>query len=126
MNRHKLMGRVSTVFLTLGVAAVLAGTADAGVNFDGIYSIEVTTDVGACAKTYQGTVTIQGGHVVATSHGDAMAYGLVATDGTISLQFHEGQEIAHVAGYAKGVKAQGTWSAPVSQCGGRWRAERRS
>jgi hypothetical protein len=124
MRRQNLAGGVSTLLLALGVAVGLAGTVAAGSNFDGVYTVDVTTDVGTCAKTSRGTVTIQDGHVVATSLGNATAYGLVATDGAISLQFHAGEELAHVAGYAKARKAKGTWSAPVSQCGGRWQAER--
>jgi len=124
MRREKLAGLTSISVLALGLVTAPSLPAAAGDQFDGVYSVEVMTDVGNCAKTYHGTVTIEGGHVKATSEAGASAFGLVDTEGTISMQFRDQDEIAHVAGHAKGLKAQGTWSTPVSQCGGRWRAER--
>lgn len=125
MRRRKIAGRVSISLLALGLTAALCLHAAAGSNFDGVYNVDVSTDVGNCAKTYHGTVVIQGGHVVSTGDANATAWGLVDTEGTISMQFHREDELAHVAGHAKGLKANGTWSTPVSQCGGRWWAERR-
>ena len=124
MRQEKLAGFLAISTLALGLTAAVTLPAFAGSQFDGIYNVEVMTDVGNCAKVQRGTVTIQGGHVQATSEAGATAFGLVDTEGTISMQFHDGEEVAHVAGHAKGIKATGTWSAPVSQCGGRWRAER--
>lgn len=110
-----------------GLAAAIATPVSAGTNFDGAYDVEVKTDVGPCEKIYHGTVTVQGGHVVSTGDVGAKAYGLVATDGTVSLQFQRGEhgeEIVHAAGKMSGRTGKGTWSAPIPQCGGRWTAKR--
>ncbi|MGO9004483.1 MAG: hypothetical protein ACLQIQ_02860 [Beijerinckiaceae bacterium] len=125
MRRQKLAGYVSISLLAIGLTAALSLRAAAGDQFDGVYNVDVSTDVGNCDKTYHGAVTIEGGHVVSTSDAAATAWGIVGSDGTVSMQFHRGDELVHVAGYAKGVKAKGTWSNSVSQCGGRWWAERR-
>ena len=125
MRRQKLAGCVSISLLALGLTAALSLRAAAGNQFDGIYNVDVSTDVGTCDKTYHGTVTIEGGHVTSTGDAKATAWGLVGSDGTVSMQFHRGDELAHVAGHAKGIKGQGTWSNSVSLCGGRWWAERR-
>jgi hypothetical protein len=124
MRRQKLAGVVSVSLLAIGLAGAFSLHAVAGSQFDGTYVVDITTLVGSCDKTYHGTVTIQGGHVVATSDAKSSAWGLVDSEGTISMQFHRDEELAHVAGHAKGAKAEGTWSTPISQCGGRWRAER--
>jgi hypothetical protein len=106
--------------------AAIALPAAAGTNFDGNYDVEVNTDVGAaCEKIYHGTVTVQDGHVVSTGDVGAKAYGIVATDGTVSLQFQRGDDIVHAAGKMTGKTGKGTWSAPIPQCGGRWHATRR-
>lgn len=129
MTRAKITGLAAVSFWVLGLAAISL-PALAGTNFDGVYEVTVTTTVGSCAKTYRGTVVIEGGHVKTTSEEGATAFGLVDTEGTISMQFHDKDELAHVAGKAantkKGAAASGTWSAPVSQCGGRWNAVRQS
>jgi hypothetical protein len=127
MTRAKTTGLAAISVFCLGLAAISL-PALAGTNFDGVYDVTVTTTVGSCAKVQKGTVVIEGGHVKTTSEEGATAFGLVDTEGTISMQFHDKDELAHVAGYAKngkkGPSATGTWSAPVSQCGGHWSAVR--
>ena len=125
MRRQGLAGYVWISLLAIGLTMAFSLRAAAGDQFDGVYDVDVSTDVGNCNKTYHGTVTIEGGHVTSTGDAGATAWGLVDSEGTVSMQFHRGEELAHVAGHAKGRKAQGTWSTPVSQCGGRWWAERR-
>jgi hypothetical protein len=125
MRTRKLAG-IPTYLAAVGLAFGLALPADAGTDFDGMYNVDVMTDVGGCDKLYHGVVTIQGGHVVSTGDVGATAFGLVDSEGTVSMQFRLHDDIAHVAGHVKGRKGQGTWSAPTPQCGGRWRAERQS
>lgn len=92
--------------------------------YDGVYSIEITTTAGSCAKTYHGTVTITGGHISAISDPGASAAGLVEDDGTVSLMFRENGQIVNVGGRLSGRRGRGPWSSPTAECGGWWRAER--
>jgi hypothetical protein len=124
MRRQKIAGVGLISLLAIGLAGAFSLRAAAGNQFDGTYVVDITTLVGTCDKTYHGTVTIQGGHVTATSDAKSSAWGLVDSEGTISMQFHREEQLPHVAGHARGIKAEGTWSTPISQCGGRWRAER--
>jgi len=114
--------RCLSTSLALGLfsAASLPAFADHG--FDGAYRIDVTTDVGDCAPTMTGTLTIDDGLFVSSDVGSVKAFGRIGADGVVSFAFHRGSDIAHVSGRLKGSRGQGAWSAPIQQCGGRWTA----
>jgi len=118
------LSRCFTTGFALGLffAACLPAAADHG--FDGTYRVDVTTDVGPCAQTASGTVTIDDGLFVSSDAGSVVAYGRVGADGVVSFALHRGSDIAHVSGRLKGSRGQGAWSAPIQQCGGRWTATR--
>ncbi len=92
--------------------------------YDGVYSVEITTQDGPCDNVYRGSVTIENGRITGTSDPEATASGLVEDTGTVSLTFRRNDEIAHVGGQISGRLGGGPWSSPTSECGGRWRAER--
>lgn len=93
-------------------------------HYDGVYSVEITTQDGACMQAFQGSVTVTNGHITAISDPQATASGLIEDDGTVSLSFRENGQIANVGGFIKGRYGHGPWSSPTAECGGVWRAER--
>jgi len=114
-----LSRRLSTG-LVLGLLFCSSAHADHG--FDGTYRIDVTTEVGGCAPTVSGTVTIEDGLFISSDAGSVQAFGRIGADGVVSFAFHRGNDIAHVSGRLKGSRGAGAWSAPIQQCGGRWQA----
>jgi hypothetical protein len=93
-------------------------------NYDGIYSVEITTEDGSCDKIFRGSVTVTNRRIAGTGDAGASASGLIEDDGTVSLTFRGNNQIAHVGGKLLARHGSGTWSSPTAECGGRWRAER--
>jgi hypothetical protein len=93
-------------------------------HYDGVYSVEITTEDGPCSKLYKGSITVANGRITAISDPAATASGLIEDDGTVSLSFRENGQIAHVGGKVWARHGSGAWSSPTAECGGVWRAER--
>ena len=91
---------------------------------DGAYVVEATTDEGPCPKLTRDIVEIRSGQVVSTGKYPAAASGIVDSDGTVSLGFRMGEDLAHVGGKFNGAKGAGTWSSNTAECGGHWKAEK--
>ncbi|HEY5225948.1 MAG TPA: hypothetical protein VIJ06_04075 [Methylovirgula sp.] len=127
------MPRVSSLkFLVLGAATcglLAAGATSAfalSSKFDGMYSIQVTTQDGSCGNS-QWTVNVAGAQIASVSPNTAgiRALGIVESDGVVSMTFRGGaNHYAHVGGQIKGRTGKGTWSAPTLLCGGVWRAQK--
>lgn len=97
-----------------------------GENHDGVYGVDIFTQVGLCDKAYHWTIAVSGGHV--SSPGDSLfqSSGQIDRRGVVSVAFRRENQVAHVAGKFKGGSGSGTWSSPTLQCGGSWRAARQS
>ncbi len=95
-------------------------------HYDGIYSVQITTSAGPCAKVYRGSVTIANGRIAASSEPGASVSGLIEDNGTVSLSFRENGQIANVGGKMRAGYGHGPWSSPTAECGGWWTAERQS
>jgi hypothetical protein len=127
------MQRVSGLkFLALGAATcgLLAASAASAFarsdKFDGMYSIQVTTQDGSCGNS-RWTVKVAGAQIASVSPNTAniSALGIVESDGVVSMTFRGGaNQVAHVGGQIKGRSGKGTWSAPTLLCGGVWNAQK--
>lgn len=124
-----MFGAAACGFLTAGTAAFaqqqqarLFGPS----KFDGMYSVEVTTEDGSCGSTRL-TVKVSDGQVASVSPNtvNISALGLIESDGVVSMTFRGGtNQYAHVGGEVKGRSGKGTWSSPTLLCGGVWRAQK--
>ncbi len=94
-------------------------------SYDGVYSVEVITDVGTCDRAYRWSVEVADGKVTSAANMPMSATGIIDRTGLVQLALHHDAQVAHVAGQMKGNVGSGTWSSPTMQCGGHWRAERR-
>src|SRR5918997_660738 len=115
--------RIIACALALGVAlGVTGGTALVQQQFDGNWSVEVTTQQGGCAKAYQFPVTIQNGQVY---YGGVS--GAVSPSGVIRGSLGGGPVQANIVGRLSEHSGSGTWTGSGSlDCSGQWRAERRA
>jgi hypothetical protein len=114
-------------FVALAISAGCAATAlrAAVTNYDGVWTIEGTTDVGPCQKTFGGEAKIQGNDLVSLSETNAQAAGAIDGKGVgwARLTRFDGQ--ARATGRFRGATASGAWSSNTSYCGGRWTARRK-
>jgi hypothetical protein len=112
-------------FLFAGAFALAASYAHAlPASFDGEWSVDARTSVGDCQPEVAGTVTIQGGHVVAASGASIAAWGYIEDNGDISARFTQGQAMLRAQGKLKGKAGSGAWSSNTNYCGGKWTAHR--
>ncbi len=117
----------ASISFCLGVSSSLNATNLKQIDmthYDGVYSVEITTEDGRCDKAYRGSITVINGRITAISDPQASASGLIEDDGTVSLSFRENGQIVHVGGRVSGRYGRGPWSSPTAECGGVWRAER--
>ncbi len=94
--------------------------------FDGVYSVEVVTEDGNCAKSHW-SVAVRDGQITSVSPNtnNITAVGLIEATGVVSMTFRGGQnQLANVGGTVRGQQGKGTWSSPTLLCGGIWRAEK--
>ena len=92
-------------------------------SFDGRWTVDVTTDVGPCEKSFQGSVTIASGTITDATSASATA-GFVEANGTVWARFSRDGQTARAQGHFSGAKGSGTWSSSTSYCGGRWSARK--
>jgi hypothetical protein len=90
--------------------------------YDGNWTIEATTTVGACAPILPSAVTIQGNRIVQASGG--APWGYIEGDGVIVARFSDGGRLARAHGSLRGGSGAGAWSSSTDYCGGTWRAAR--
>ena len=112
--------------LVLACALALSASAASAMTtkFDGVWDVDVRTTVGDCEQDVAGTVTLQNGHVVATSGADVGVWGYVEDNGVLSARFTRGQGILRAQGKLKGAAGSGAWSSNTNYCGGQWTARR--
>ncbi|CAA9363455.1 MAG: hypothetical protein AVDCRST_MAG90-3180 [uncultured Microvirga sp.] len=117
---------------TLAKAAIVAGfglsgTAASAADFNGRWSVSMTTDSGICEKSESYFVAIDGGRVryvaPAGEPGPAIT-GSVSSSGAVDVGIQKGMARAEVVGRLQGSSGNGTWKA-AGFCTGRWSAQKR-
>ena len=108
----------------LGGMAVLASTpAGSSPRFDGIWSVVIITDKGACDRAYRYPIRIQNGALLAEGSSPATINGKVASNGQITVTVSAGSKSATGSGRLAGATGSGSWKG--GECSGTWEAERR-
>jgi hypothetical protein len=109
----------------LGVAAVLGTTTPAGSapSFDGIWSVVIVTEKGACDRAYRYPIRIRNGALVAEGSSPATINGKVASNGHVTVTVSAGNKSATGSGRLAGTIGTGSWKG--GECSGTWEAERR-
>jgi len=109
----------------LGVATVLGATAPAGSapGYDGIWSVVIVTEKGACDRAYRYPIRIRNGALLAEGSSPATINGKVASNGQVTVTVSAGSKSATGSGRLSGTAGAGSWSG--GECSGTWEAERR-
>ena len=116
--------RFISTFACIGALAAgfVTAPAFAGANFDGTYSVAITTERGNC-EAASWSVAVNGGRI-ADSGMFVQSAGYVDGRGRVILRVTHGSDILAAAGALNGETGGGTWQSPTRQCSGRWRAVR--
>ncbi len=114
--------------LAAGLALSSAGAEAQTRTFDGVWSVEIVTDQGACDRAYRYSIMIEDGKARYGGQDAFTVTGQVAPNGTVSGAISHGQDRAEVTGRLEGSLGTGTWKASGTNraCAGRWNAEKRS
>ena len=126
--------RVCTRARGLLVATVLAGAAafpalrpaDAGPNYDGLWSVVIVTKSGQCDAAYRYPVRITNGSLANAGSAPINISGKVAKNGAVVVSVNAGDKSATGKGRLGGTSGAGSWSGNGNgACSGIWEAERR-
>ena len=142
MNFGKRTGRLTVSGL---VAASVAFTASAGFaapaatptaatstattststapHYDGLWSVSIVTEKGACDRGYRYPIRITNGTVLNAGDTVVTITGKVAPAGTVTVKVSHGGSSATGSGRLAGGIGEGSWSG--GDCSGTWTAERR-
>lgn len=109
----------------LGFAAGFGATTPAGSapSFDGIWSVVIVTERGACDRAYRYPIRIRNGALVAEGSSPATINGKVASNGQVTVIVSAGNKSATGSGRLSGTIGSGSWKG--GECSGTWEAERR-
>jgi hypothetical protein len=108
----------------LSALAATAALSAATPSYDGLWSVEGTTDVGPCDKSFHGEVRVRGNEIVEAT-GVAQAIGAIEPAGSIWARLTAEKGVARASGRLKGGGAAGAWSSNTAYCGGRWSAKKK-
>jgi hypothetical protein len=118
-ERTLIAGLLAAVLVLAAGGAALART-----GFDGIWSVTIITDSGACDRAYRALVRIANGQVVSEGDQSFSVFGRVQPSGRVAVAVSRGGQRADGSGRLSGRRGQGVWSSPAG-CAGRWEADRR-
>ncbi len=116
-----LVAASATFAASAGFAATSSSTLP---RYDGVWSVSIVTEKGACDRGYRYPIRIENG--VLANAGDAAftITGKVAPTGSITVTVSHGSSSASGSGRLAGSIGEGLWRG--GECSGTWTAERRS
>ena len=92
-------------------------------NYDGPWSVELSTEQGQCGLNYKGQLNVAGGRI-AESGMFVQTSGAVDPSGRVAISMTRGSDRLAAGGRLQGASGGGQWHSPTQQCSGRWRAAR--
>jgi hypothetical protein len=132
MNRKRLMSKqqnrikyLAAGALALSFAALVGAPAPAtsAPNFDGLWSVVIVTEKGACDRAYRYPIRISKGSLVNAGDSPINITGKVGGNGAITVTVSHGNKSAIGSGRLAGAAGGGSWTG--GDCAGVWEAERR-
>jgi len=123
-NRNSIFA-IAAISTLAGVALAPTGASAMRGNFDGGWSVQITTTRGTCSSGVGFGVEVRGGVVRAAGGLDVQ--GSVAANGATRVRIASGNQSASGSGRLSGNSGGGTWTGVGSQgtCSGSWSATRR-
>jgi hypothetical protein len=117
-----MMGALRLSLCACAFAFVTTVSSQAG-NYDGQWSVQLSTEQGSCGLQYQGTLSVAGGRIQ-----DAGVFiqtaGTVDPSGHVSIRITRGADSLAAGGKLQGQAGGGKWNLSTQQCSGRWQATR--
>ena len=105
------------------IFAPSAGFAASQPRYDGMWSVSIVTEKGACDRGYRYPIRISNGALVNAGDVPVTISGKVAATGAITVTVSHGSSSANGSGRLAGSIGEGSWSG--GECSGTWTAERR-
>jgi hypothetical protein len=121
--RHLAIATVAAALLALPGLPPPAQAAE----FDGNWTVVVTTEQGACEASYKYDVTVAHGDIIYPSYTALSLYGKVSPQGGVSVLIKRFDDTAGGNGHLTAQSGSGTWrgDGKSGTCAGRWVAHRR-
>ena len=104
-------------------ASVVAGPAGSAPNYDGVWSVVIVTEKGACDRAYRYPIRIRNGAVLNEGSSPATINGKVPSTGAVTVTVNAGSQSATGSGRLSATTGAGSWKG--GECSGSWQAERR-
>jgi hypothetical protein len=124
MTNFKSFGR-GALFALVAASATIATTSSYAVpGYDGLWSVSIVTEKGACDRGYRYPIRISNG--VLANAGDVAVNiaGRVMPTGAVTVVVSAAGKSANGTGRLSGNLGEGSWTG--GDCSGTWTAERRS
>jgi hypothetical protein len=124
MTNFMTIGR-GALFALVAASATIATTSSYAVpGYDGLWSVSIVTEKGACDRGYRYPIRISNG--VLANAGDVAVNiaGKVLPTGAVTVMVSAAGKSANGTGRLSGNLGEGSWSG--GDCSGTWSAERRS
>ena len=106
------------------LAAPAEVQAQAGSQFDGVWTVRMEKGEGTCGASRTVAVEVAGGRVTYAGTEPVTATGTVPDSGRVRLRFQHGNDILEVQGSVSGNVGWGSWRSPSGRCAGGWSARR--
>ena len=111
------------------IAAALLGltTAAMAADFDGDWTVQVTTERGTCDHAYSYDVSVAHGRIEYRNYTSVTLHGTVSPQGAVMVSIRHFDDGAEGTGHLGGRSGSGGWRGAGKQgaCSGRWEAHRR-
>jgi hypothetical protein len=124
-SQNRAFGRAAGALIAMSLAGAwgAAAPAVATPNYDGLWSVMIVTEKGACEHAYRYPVRISKGTVQNDGPGLINVSGKVGGNGAVTVSVSAGDKSASGTGRLSGKVGGGKWSGAA--CAGTWEAERR-
>jgi hypothetical protein len=124
MTNFKTIGRGALFALVAASATVVTTSSYAVPGYDGLWSVSIITEKGACDRGYRYPIRISNG--VLANAGDVAVNiaGKVMPTGAVTVMVSAAGKSANGTGRLSGNLGEGSWTG--GDCSGTWTAERRS
>jgi hypothetical protein len=124
MTNFKTIGR-GALFALVAASATVATTSSYAVPaYDGLWSVSIVTEKGACDRGYRYPIRISNGLLANAGDVSVNIAGKVMPTGAVTVMVSAAGKSANGTGRLSGNLGEGSWSG--GDCSGTWTAERRS
>jgi hypothetical protein len=119
---HRSTRSIAVTLAALSTA--LIGGVGVAAEFDGVWSVVLTTESGACAQRRRVVVAVSEGRVTYAGEEQVTASGEVRPSGLVDVHFTYQGDRLDARGSVHRRIGSGSWSSPTMRCSGSWMARK--